>query len=281
VPRIREIYPDLSLEPQNSLEQIYCLCSSAIVLMMLSLVLLCAGPMAQAMAMGSWVAGGDEGVSWKVTASSQYDGCSGYDLCNYQYACDGTTSTVNGTVGKVFALGGPSEVAYPQWVQIDFGGPLPISRWRVWSGAGRKGQRVLSSGLSQYSGKDMHLEIEGKNVSGSQIANADVSGGGGSAFVSDPFAAVAVQVIRVMIPDEWPNSAPGNGFQLYMNEIQFFTGPGSTYACVSGKCLPHKGGISKQDCTTMCGAPLYQCIDRACVVADTGVSQAECKAACL
>ena len=148
---------------------------------------------------GAWVAGGDAGVSWTVTASSQYDNCAAYDLCDYQYAVDGT-SAGNGTTGKTLDLNGPLNVQYPQFVHIDFGAPLTVSRWRVWSGG------------DSYSGKDMSL----KGVNGSLIAHA----GGGAE--SEPFTAVTASNISVVIPSEWPSSNPSSAFQLYMTEIQFF-----------------------------------------------------------
>ena len=59
---------------------------------------------------GAWVAGGDSDVSWTATASSQYYGCSGYDLCNYDYAVDGTSAD-GGSEGKILALNGNNYVS--------------------------------------------------------------------------------------------------------------------------------------------------------------------------
>ena len=138
---------------------------------------------------GAWVAGGDAGVSWTVTASSQYNNCGAYDLCDYQYAVDGT-SAGNGTTGKTFDLNGPLNVLYPQFVHIDFGAPLTVSRWRVWSGAN-----------DNYNGRDMSLE----GVNGSLIAHA------ADGAESEPFAPLTVSNINIVILGAWPSSSSTRG----------------------------------------------------------------------
>lgn len=78
-----------------------------------------------------WAAGGDAGRSWSASATSSYSACSLYDLCNANYAIDGT-ATAGGTTGKVFALNGPFNTPLPQRLTVSFGAPLQIVQWRMW-----------------------------------------------------------------------------------------------------------------------------------------------------
>jgi hypothetical protein len=158
---------------------------------------------------GTWVAGGDPGVSWTASASSQYQSCAEYDLCNYSYAVDGT-SAGKGTAGQTMALDGPklAPSPYSQWVQVDFGARLAISRWRLKSGI-----------VDSFAAENAVLEVGSAAVRGSTIAN-DPKGAGFA--VSAPFAPVSASTVRVAIPGEWPSSSLESPNQLYVNEIQFF-----------------------------------------------------------
>ena len=209
---------------------------------------------------GAWVAGGDEGNNWTASASSQYGGCAGYDLCRYSHICDGTSSGNggSGTVGKIFALQGPNSHPFPQWVQIDFGHPLTFTKWRVWSGSGPP-LRLYSSPRRrlQFAGKDMSLAIgpDWNVVPGSNIANSDSVQDHTNGVKSGSFQPVTAQVVRVYIQDEWKDSDPENGFQLYIDEVQFFASGSSpsTYACLDNQCVVRAGGISHQTCEAICG----------------------------
>ena len=167
---------------------------------------------------GSWVAGGDPGVSWDATASSQYESCAAYDLCDAQYTIDGT-SAGNGTRGKTLCLDGPNYVSYPQWVEIDFGKALTFTRWRLWSG------RWHPSSGAFWNCKNCQLQVDGALISGSVIQDEYPQNGlpgdwtaGSVAEVSAEFVPVTAQVVRVFIPGEWDDGYD-MGFQLYMSFV--------------------------------------------------------------
>jgi hypothetical protein len=197
-------------------------------------------------AASTWTAGGDAGEKWKASASSQYAGCDGYDLCDYQYTVDGTR---DGGIGKTMALDGPGYTPFPQWVQVDFGRPVALSQWRIHSVGG-----------DRFAAKNLFLQVGGKAVQGSNLTNVPATGihnspprldpnpgcwanipptysHGLSAFqfsVSLPFSPITAQVWRVIITDMYDCSDPEQQDQLYINEIQFF-GSCESFSC-GGTC---------------------------------------------
>jgi hypothetical protein len=171
-------------------------------------------------------------------------------------------------MGKSLDLDGPNYVKFPQWVEINFGEPLRISRWRLWSGPGG------------WSTKDAQLEVDGKAIAGSTISNEPGTVWLKEAAVSEAFESVTTATVRITIPGTWATDE-STMFQCYVNEIQFFVGEPtpSTFACKGGKCVPDPKGLPKDKCASMCD-PTYQCIANTCVAATTGVSLTDCQTAC-
>jgi hypothetical protein len=188
---------------------------------------------------GSWIAGGDLGISWVASASSQFLYCQRYDFCDYQHMVDGTSAGA-GTLGLTFALNGPKRATYPQWLQIDFGVNLTISRWRL-----------AASNGNIYAAKDATLEVRNTTVIGSIIHDTRSASGSGLC-ASEQFEPVMASVVRIAIAGEWPAGGGDSSTQVYIREVQFFVAhvppptprPGTLFC-----------GKSYADATTRCHAP--------------------------
>jgi hypothetical protein len=166
-----------------------------------------------------WVAGGDPGQAWTATASSQYQGCSLFNLCNPQYAVDGQSDPP--TVGNVLDLQGPGNQPRPQTVVITFEASKRLYGWRVWVPVCSYRLRNAELQYTATKGSSTFSTVESSRLE----SPVPVSQGGTSPYTvlnatwAQPVAVAAVRIVITSMHDCPQN--PASVFQLYMAEVQF------------------------------------------------------------
>jgi hypothetical protein len=159
---------------------------------------------------GGWVTG--VGKGWKLTSSpGPYDNCGAYDLCNLQYAVDGTAEN---PAGKSFDFNAPDGPPYQ--LTIDMNSSATFSGWRFFTG-----------GYPCYGSEHVSLQYKTEagnftDVPGAALHFTATMNFTEIKYLSAPFTApVTAQVWRVNAADKLRHDEHSCYFQTYFQEVQF------------------------------------------------------------